>query len=30
VGGMGYEGGEGFEVGDQIQTYEERSEKRTL
>ena len=28
--GMGFEGWEGFEVGDQIQTYEERSEKRTL
>jgi translation initiation factor IF-2 len=28
--GMGFEGWEGFEVGDSIQTYEERSEKRTL
>ena len=28
--GMGFDGWEGFEVGDQIQTYEERSEKRTL
>lgn len=28
--GMGFDGWEAFEVGDQIQTYEERSEKRTL
>lgn len=28
--GMGFDGWEGFEVGDQIQTYEELSEKRTL
>lgn len=28
--GMGFEGWEGFEVGDQIQTYEENSTKRTL
>lgn len=28
--GMGFEGWEGFEVGDQIQTYEEISEKRKL
>lgn len=28
--GMGFDGWEAFEVGDQIQTYEEKSEKRTL
>lgn len=28
--GMGFEGWEGFEVGDMIQTFEERTEKRTL
>ena len=28
--GMGFDGWEAFEVGDQIQAYEERSEKRTL
>ncbi|KAK1817641.1 translation initiation factor IF-2 [Friedmanniomyces endolithicus] len=28
--GMGFEGWEGFEVGDQVQTYEEVSEKRKL
>jgi hypothetical protein len=27
---LGFVGWEGFEVGDSIQTYEERSEKRTL
>lgn len=28
--GMGFDGWEGFEAGDTIQTYEEKSEKRTL
>jgi len=28
--GLGFEDWEAFEVGDQIQTYEERSERRTL
>ncbi|KAI4731765.1 initiation factor 2 [Aureobasidium sp. EXF-10728] len=28
--GMGFEGWEGFEVGDMIQTFEERTQKRTL
>jgi translation initiation factor IF-2 len=28
--GIGFEGWEGFEVGDKIQCYEERFEKRTL
>ena len=28
--GMGFEGWTGFEVGDQVQSYEEKIEKRTL
>lgn len=28
--GIGFNAWEGFEAGDQIQCYEERSEKRTL
>lgn len=28
--GIGFEGWEGFEVGDKIQCYEEKFEKRTL
>ncbi|KAH0401000.1 hypothetical protein KCU89_g4612, partial [Aureobasidium melanogenum] len=28
--GMGFDGWEGFEVGDMIQTFEEKTQKRTL
>lgn len=28
--GMGFEGWEGFETGDMIQTFEEKTQKRTL